>query len=200
MDSPKGRLDDNRLINESTGQPIKSQPAVTPAHIIYVNKSGRTVAIYWIDYSGSLVKFASLDHGKLFRIKTFIGHPWIACSEKDGKRMQFYYQQKSKPQQGPNSTSGSNKEAKFSSILWPASTPNRTSIAFILSPVYTLKEVCFRHLQILGVSYDSASKLRLPRTIFEDLVEFANLKMPQSSQNSRDDKKEPTSESQDPQD
>lgn len=187
MDSPSR----SGVIDEATGQPIKSRPGVTAASILFLNKSGYTVTIYWIDYSGSLVKFASLDHGKLFRIKTFVEHPWIACSERDGRRMQFYYQ--------PRSDDTSKGKPKFSNILWPTSSPNRASVAFILSPVYTLKEVCFRHLQIMGVSYDSASKLRLPKSIFEDLVEFANLKVPQVTKSSGSNEKQPSSQPQESQ-
>lgn len=178
---------------DSSGEVIKSSQAQKPAHIIYVNKSGRTVQICWVDYEGSFVKYATLDHGKLFRAKTFVGHPWVAFSEVDSKRMHFYYKPTTNSSAGAaaagmtsiinnkeisNSSSFSTSfeyQPKFSSILWPASTHKRASVAFILSPVYTLKEVCFRHLQILGLSYESASQLQLPRRVFEDLVDFAKL-------------------------
>lgn len=179
------RLSDrNGLKDESTGLLIKSETSAKRAHIAFVNKSGHTVTIFWLDFAGSLVKYASLDDGKIFKVKTFVGHPWIARSETHAEEMQFYYKSSTATEASAcGSSRSSSNEAEFNRILWPPFSPKKLVPALILLPVFTLKKVCLRKLQVLvaesGLTYDSAQQLRLPRSLFDDLVDTARLKAPE---------------------
>jgi uncharacterized protein YkwD len=58
------------------GKP-KSKNSDVPVNLTFVNKSGEFRHVMWADFSGKLVRYASLDSGKSFEINTFLTHPWI---------------------------------------------------------------------------------------------------------------------------
>ena len=58
---------------------------VTPAPIVFVNRSSTAVDIYWIDYDGNRMLFKpALAAGAAWRISTFLTHPWLVIASGTG--------------------------------------------------------------------------------------------------------------------
>ena len=56
----------------------KSVVGKTPAQITFVNRTGETVSVYWLNYSGKRVFYKKLLDGKRYAQRTFLTHPWLA--------------------------------------------------------------------------------------------------------------------------
>ncbi|HWN23396.1 MAG TPA: hypothetical protein VNP93_15570, partial [Gaiellaceae bacterium] len=53
----------------------------TPSQITFVNSSGTTVDIYWLDYEGDRVHYATLTAGQSYAQPTWLTHPWVAVDK-----------------------------------------------------------------------------------------------------------------------
>jgi thiol-disulfide isomerase/thioredoxin len=63
----------------------KSQNSNVGAIIDFVNRSGRPVDIYWIDFNGNRVQYYSgVADGATVRMRTFLTHPWLAVASGTG--------------------------------------------------------------------------------------------------------------------
>lgn len=56
----------------------KSREGTTPSRIEFVNASGTTVNVLWLDYQGNRVLYRTLLPSESYVQQTFITHPWIA--------------------------------------------------------------------------------------------------------------------------
>lgn len=56
----------------------KSLEATTPSQIEFVNASGTTVNVLWLDYQGNRVLYRTLLPSESYVQQTFVTHPWIA--------------------------------------------------------------------------------------------------------------------------
>ena len=55
------------------------------APIIFVHRSSTPVDVYWIDYDGNRVLFRpALAAGAVWRISTFLTHPWLVVASGTG--------------------------------------------------------------------------------------------------------------------
>lgn len=54
-----------------------------PTEMTFENKSGQTVRVYWLDYSGNRKLYRSLENGQQYAQKTFVTHPWLITGEDD---------------------------------------------------------------------------------------------------------------------
>ena len=76
--------DTPRSLNSRIGTPVR-----------FVNHTGRSVKMIWLDYTGNEVFYAklsglgtdSLSNGHCFEANTFVTHPWIAVDEETNERM-----------------------------------------------------------------------------------------------------------------
>ena len=55
----------------------KSKVGKTPAQITFVNRTGETVSVYWLNYSGQRVFYKKLLDGKRYTQRTYLTHPWL---------------------------------------------------------------------------------------------------------------------------
>src|SRR5580700_849792 len=63
----------------------KSQNSNIGAIIDFVNRSGRPVDIYWIDFNGNRVQYYSgVADSATVRMRTFLTHPWLAVASGTG--------------------------------------------------------------------------------------------------------------------
>jgi RHS repeat-associated protein len=60
---------------------LKSLNGNTKTYIDFVNESGHTVDVYWINYTGQLVLYDVLATSQTFRQLTYLTHPWIIYDE-----------------------------------------------------------------------------------------------------------------------
>ena len=56
----------------------KSLEATTPSRIEFVNASGTTVNVLWLDYQGNRVLYRTLLPSESYVQQTFVTHPWVA--------------------------------------------------------------------------------------------------------------------------
>ena len=49
----------------------------------FVNRSGATVRIYWLDYRGERKRYQVLSDGAQYVQRTFVSHPWLVTDERD---------------------------------------------------------------------------------------------------------------------
>ncbi|MFO0994863.1 MAG: hypothetical protein U1E67_23365 [Hyphomicrobiales bacterium] len=62
-------------------QGLRSQKSNKPTTIEFINKSKRTVKVYWIDYKGKRVLYHTLRPGQRAGQDTYRTHPWIIATE-----------------------------------------------------------------------------------------------------------------------
>lgn len=60
---------------------LRSQKSDKPTTIEFINKSQRTVQVFWIDYKGKPVLYHTLRPGKRVGQDTYRTHPWIMTTE-----------------------------------------------------------------------------------------------------------------------
>jgi hypothetical protein len=56
---------------------LRSQTGDTPTSIVFMNESGRELAIYWVNYAGQPVFYRFLDPGDFYVQQTYLTHPWM---------------------------------------------------------------------------------------------------------------------------
>ena len=54
----------------------ESQNSKTPAQIRFINETDETVSVFWMDFNGDTVKYASLAPGQQYLQRTYLTHPW----------------------------------------------------------------------------------------------------------------------------
>jgi hypothetical protein len=68
---------------------LSSERSTQPAKIHFVNESGATLVIQWIDFKGNLKEYAQLKPGDDMTQDTFLSHPWIAAYQEGSCRQLF---------------------------------------------------------------------------------------------------------------
>lgn len=68
---------------------LKSERSNEPAKIRFINESGATLIILWIDFKGALKEYGELQPGAEMIQDTFITHPWIAAYQEGSCRQLF---------------------------------------------------------------------------------------------------------------
>lgn len=54
-----------------------------PTSIRFENKSGKTVKIYWLDYSGNRKLYKVLEKDQVHDQQTYVTHPWLITGDDD---------------------------------------------------------------------------------------------------------------------
>jgi hypothetical protein len=62
---------------------LKSHDGDVETVITFVNKSGKSVKVYWLDYEGERKEYATVTDGDKYEQQTFLTHPWLITDEKD---------------------------------------------------------------------------------------------------------------------
>jgi hypothetical protein len=68
---------------------FKSKQSDKSAKIRFVNESGATLIIQWIDFKGALKEYGELQPGAEMIQETFLTHPWIAAYQEGSCRQLF---------------------------------------------------------------------------------------------------------------
>jgi len=72
-------------------QGVKSIHADVETRIRFVNKSGRTIKVFWIDYEGTRKPYATLQNGEVYeQEKAYVTHPWLVSDENDNAWYIYY--------------------------------------------------------------------------------------------------------------
>jgi hypothetical protein len=60
-------------------------PATTTAstEIAFTNRAAEKRRIYWLNFNGIRVFYASLEPGQTVSYQTYIGHPWLVANDAD---------------------------------------------------------------------------------------------------------------------
>jgi von Hippel-Lindau disease tumor supressor len=62
---------------------LRSTEGKRATSINFKNSSGRTINVYWLDYSGKRKLYQQLPPGKSFTQQTFATHPWVVTGPDD---------------------------------------------------------------------------------------------------------------------
>jgi len=62
----------------------------TPAEITFVNRSGRAIRTYWLNYQGKRVYYTEIPPGKSFTQQTYFRHPWVITGSASGDCMAIF--------------------------------------------------------------------------------------------------------------
>jgi hypothetical protein len=68
---------------------LRSEQSNKAAKIRFVNESGATLIIQWIDFKGALKEYAELQPGAELTQETYVTHPWIAAYQEGSCRQLF---------------------------------------------------------------------------------------------------------------
>lgn len=68
---------------------LKSERSDKAAKIRFINESGATLVIQWIDFKGALKEYGVLQPGAEMTQDTFLTHPWIAAYQEGSCRQVF---------------------------------------------------------------------------------------------------------------
>ena len=70
------------------GQGIRSEEGTTATQITFVMNATGTAQVFWLDYSGGRVLYATLSSGRSLPQATFLTHPWVVVGD-DGECLGF---------------------------------------------------------------------------------------------------------------
>ena len=62
---------------------LKSLPNEIDTKINFINKSGKTIKVYWIDFDGDRKLYHTLDKDDSYEQDTFVNHAWVITDEDD---------------------------------------------------------------------------------------------------------------------
>lgn len=68
---------------------LRSRESREPAKLRFINESGATLILQWIDFKGALKEYATLQPGADVTQETFITHPWIVAYQEGSCRQIF---------------------------------------------------------------------------------------------------------------
>lgn len=140
---------------------LKSGLSEESSVTIIANMTRRDMETVWLDYEGREVSYGTLPSRSRFIIKTFVGHPFIFYSKGSRLRLKVCV-----PGQEP------------SDVLWPQKTPPqvtdrpRCSIAIVIFPVLSLRDICFQVLRDMRVTDEAAKQLPLPTSLITEYHMF----------------------------
>jgi serine/threonine protein kinase len=69
---------------------VRSIEATFSTPLTFVNRSEQTVKVYWLDYQGRRVLYATLQAGETATQQTFLTHPWVITDASD-RAWDVYY-------------------------------------------------------------------------------------------------------------
>uniref|UniRef100_T1GR73 von Hippel-Lindau disease tumour suppressor beta domain-containing protein n=1 Tax=Megaselia scalaris TaxID=36166 RepID=T1GR73_MEGSC len=64
-----------------------SGESVQEVFLLFINKSGRSADIFWINYNGEQKYFGTIEPGAQKKINTFSNHPWVFRSKITGEKL-----------------------------------------------------------------------------------------------------------------
>ena len=62
---------------------LRSQAATDSTEISFRNRSSQTRRIYWLNFDGARVLYASLTPGQTINFQTYMTHPWLVTNDAD---------------------------------------------------------------------------------------------------------------------
>jgi hypothetical protein len=54
-----------------------SENSDTPTRMTFINESGETRYVVWMNFDGGQQEYAALEDGEEFTVDTYLTHPWI---------------------------------------------------------------------------------------------------------------------------
>lgn len=153
----------------SKNRSIKSVRSTEKVYIRFLNKTGRPVDIYWVDFEGLPVKYNTLSPDRVCDIDTFINHPWTFEDSHTRDALAVYGQLVFYP---PSWSTVLRREFPNA----PPTIPPHRIVVVITIPVYNLRERC---LQVVRDSLKlkegaeltkELESLQLPKSVLDDLI------------------------------
>jgi hypothetical protein len=69
---------------------LKSGDSDVETRITFVNKSGKTIKVYWLDQDGDRQHYQTMKDGESHEQHTYLTHPWLITDEDDNAWYVFF--------------------------------------------------------------------------------------------------------------
>lgn len=69
---------------------IRSGAGVVEASLNFINRSGETLKVYWLDFSGRRVLYKTLKPQQGYTQLTYLTHPWLITDASDNAWYLYY--------------------------------------------------------------------------------------------------------------
>ncbi|KAM8930827.1 von Hippel-Lindau disease tumor suppressor [Pelodytes ibericus] len=132
---------------------IRSRNSCLPAHVLFCNRSHRTVQPLWVNFQGEPQPYPSLAPGTARRMLTYLGHMWLFRDLETNVGLL------------------ANKKEVY---LPSANVNGQPSIVNISSPAFTLKEHCIHFIRKI-VKPEDYRKLDIVASLYDDLENQPNV-------------------------
>lgn len=128
----------------------------------FINHTGRTINLKWLDYDGKAVIFATLERNNCLEVNTYVTHPWIALDEQTNETMLLNFRKTYFPDE-PVIRRVDYEGRRFYAV--------RSQI-HITTPVYRLEEYCVKFVRKIVLS-QHINRLPLPQPILDEISQTA---------------------------
>ncbi|XP_042889529.1 von Hippel-Lindau disease tumor suppressor-like isoform X2 [Penaeus japonicus] len=164
-------MDDNPVEQEGNAnnrEQVERLPALRSLHsrvqsfVRFVNRTQRSVDVFWLNYQGVRQKYKKLEPREQFKISTYVSHPWVFQDSETTAKLVVNSEEVFFPRPWYEDGQG---------IQGPVS-PRHVTV-YISIPLYTLKEratqVVWSHLRDPRDAY----KLDIPAVLMSGIAEWA---------------------------
>ena len=69
---------------------LRSAQSEAATAVTFTNQRAQPVAVFWINFEGVRVFYATLQPGESYTQQTFVGHPWVAATPDGHALMAFW--------------------------------------------------------------------------------------------------------------
>lgn len=147
-----------------------------PVYLVFLNKSNRSVQIIWVNYAGDEVLYQNLAPKTLFKVRSFVTHPWIVRDKLRHNLVPFdaivLGKRKDNETNDPivsfikDGVEAGKPVARHTKVLFPIP-HERTELIFALvyETVLSLKKMCFNYFLENCPSSASSLLANVPKTL-----------------------------------
>jgi len=135
--------------------------------IYFANLSVHDVDVIWIDYEGYEVVYKTLRPRQMFKLQTFVSHPWIFRHRLTKRRFLFQTKPQTTCQDIVNSLTFIAQEVPH----------NEVQVIYIFDVFQSLKEKCFQSVyKSIGLNgSEELNESDIPRALIKEYHKYVNL-------------------------
>ncbi|KAK3857541.1 hypothetical protein Pcinc_036212 [Petrolisthes cinctipes] len=141
--------------------PLRSVTSQTRTFVRFVNRTRRYVDVIWLDFRGVKQTYTRLGPGQLYKVVTYITHPWIFRDAETNCKLLVNSQEIYYPKPMP--------QIPLGHPVYGQASRNHIS-AYISIPLYTLKVRAAQVVQLCLGDLKDAHTLDIPKNLVDLIV------------------------------